>query len=41
MALRHVGFIVVGDDFVQEQGTDKFKMRVVGVSSPKQAIDVA
>ena len=41
MALRHFGFIVVGDDFVQEQGTDKFKMRVVGVSRPKQAIVVA
>ena len=41
MTLRHFGFIVVGDDFVQEQGTDKFKMKVVGVSKPKLAIDVA
>ena len=41
MPLRHFGFIVVGDDFVQDQGTDKFRMKVVGVSKPKQAIDVA
>jgi len=41
MALRSFGFIVVGDDFVQDQGTELFKMKVVGVSKPKQAIEVA
>lgn len=41
MTLRHFGFIVAGNDFVQEQGTDKFKMKVVGVNKPKQAIDEA
>jgi hypothetical protein len=41
MALTRFGFIVTGDQFVQEQGTEKFSMRVVGVSHPEQGIAVA
>lgn len=41
MALTRFGFIVTGDDFVQEQGTAAFRMRVVGVSSPDKGIAVA
>lgn len=41
MALEKFGFIVTGDDFEQVQGTDKFKMKVVGVSHPEQGIAVA
>ncbi len=41
MALTSFGFIVTGDDFRQEQGTPKFRMRVVGVREPKQGIEVA
>lgn len=41
MALERFGFIVTGDNFEQYQGTDKFKMKVVGVKSPEEAIEVA
>jgi len=41
MALTHFGFIVTGDDFVQQQGTPGFSMKVVGVSDPAQGIEVA
>lgn len=41
MALEKFGFIVTGDNFEQVQGTDKFKMTVVGVSRPEQGIAVA
>lgn len=41
MALERFGFIVTGDDFEQDQGTDKFSMKVVGVKSPEQGIEVA
>lgn len=41
MALTKFGFIVTGDDFVQYQGTDKFSMKVVGVSDASQGIAVA
>ena len=38
MALSKFGFIVTGDNFEQYQGTDNFKMKVVGVSHPEQGI---
>ena len=38
MALTQFGFIVTGDNFEQHQGTDNFKMKVVGVSHPEQGI---
>ncbi len=41
MALTRFGFIVTGDNFTQLQGTDRFKMTVVGVASPEQGIEVA
>ncbi len=41
MALEFFGFIVTGDDFEQYQGTDSFKMKVVGVRTPEQGVDVA
>ena len=41
MALHRFGFIVTGDEFVQQQGTDKFRMKVVGVSRPEQGIAAA
>ncbi len=41
MALTSFGFIVTGDDFVQHQGTNRFRMKVVGVKTPEQGIDVA
>lgn len=41
MALTKFGFIVTGDRFVQHQGTDKFQMKVVGVASPSEGIEVA
>lgn len=41
MALTSFGFIVTGDDFEQYQGTDAFKMKVVGVKNAEQGIDVA
>jgi 2-keto-3-deoxy-6-phosphogluconate aldolase len=41
MALTKFGFIVTGDNFVQHQGTEKFAMKVVGVSSPAEGIQVA
>lgn len=41
MALKKFGFIVTGDDFVQEQGTSQFYMKVVGVKKPEQGIEVA
>ena len=41
MALSKFGFIVTGDDFVQYQGTEKFSMKVVGVSDASQGVAVA
>jgi hypothetical protein len=41
MALTRFGFIVTGDDFEQDQGTEKFSMKVVGVSHPQAGIEVA
>ena len=41
MALHRFGFIVTGDEFTQIQGTDKFRMKVVGVSGPEQGIAAA
>jgi hypothetical protein len=41
MALKRFGFIVTGDDFEQEQGTEKFRMKVVGVRHPQQGVEVA
>ena len=38
MALSKFGFIVTGDNFEQYQGTEKFKMKVVGVCNPEQGI---
>ena len=41
MALTKFGFIVTGDNFVQYQGTEKFSMKVVGVSDPSEGITAA
>lgn len=41
MALERFGFIVTGDNFEQLQGTDRFSMKVVGVTTPEQGIAVA
>lgn len=41
MALRFFGFIVTGDDFEQYQGTADFRMKVVGVKTASQGVDVA
>ena len=41
MALTRFGFIVTGDDFVQWVGTDRFRMKVVGVRSAEQGVQVA
>jgi hypothetical protein len=41
MALTSFGFIVTGDNFVQRQGTEKFAMKVVGVSHPAEGIEAA
>ena len=41
MALTKFGFIVTGDNFVQYQGTEKFSMKVVGVSEPSEGVDAA
>jgi hypothetical protein len=41
MGLSRFGFIVTGDDFTQEQGTELFSMKVVGVKEVSQGIDVA
>jgi len=41
MALKFFGFIVTGDDFEQYQGTADFRMKVVGVKTAEQGIDVA
>ncbi len=41
MALKKFGFIVTGDNFTQQQGTDKFQMTVVGVRSAEQGVVVA
>ena len=41
MALTHFGFIVTGDDFEQEQGTENFRMKVVGVLHPQQGVEAA
>ncbi|MCE9598918.1 MAG: DUF6506 family protein [Spirochaetia bacterium] len=41
MALTKFGFIVTGDNFVQTQGTEAFRMKVVGVKKAEQGIEVA
>lgn len=41
MALERFGFIVTGDNFSQLQGTSTFSMKVVGIKSPEQGIEVA
>jgi hypothetical protein len=41
VALTKFGFIVTGDRFVQYQGTEKFSMKVVGVSHPEEGIAAA
>ncbi len=41
MALTKFGFIVPGDSFVQIQGTEKFHMKVAGVTDPKDGIEAA
>jgi hypothetical protein len=41
MALTKFGFIVTGDSFTQYQGTEKFKMKVVGVRQASEGIAVA
>lgn len=41
MALSRFGFIVTGDNFVQHQGTDRFAMKVVGVSHPSEGVEAA
>lgn len=41
MALERFGFIVTGGNFEQRQGTEKFKMKVVGVSHPEEGIEAA
>lgn len=41
VALKKLGFIVTGDNFEQLQGTTSFHMKVVGVKSPEQGIEVA
>ena len=41
MALKKFGFIVTGDRFVQYQGTEKFSMKVVGVSDPSEGVAAA
>jgi hypothetical protein len=41
MALTKFGFIVTGDRFVQHQGTERFSMKVVGVSHPEEGIAAA
>ncbi len=41
MALERFGFIVVGDSFEQELGTDSFSMKVVGIRNPKESLEVA
>jgi hypothetical protein len=41
MALTKFGFIVTGDNFVQHQGTERFSMKVVGVSEASEGIAVA
>jgi hypothetical protein len=41
VALTKFGFIVTGDEFVQYQGTEKFSMKVVGVSHPRDGVAAA
>lgn len=41
MPLTRFGFIVKGDHFEQRQGTEAFRMHVVGVRSPDEGIAVA
>jgi hypothetical protein len=41
MALTRFGFIVTGDGFVQWVGTDRFRMKVVGVQKPEEGVQVA
>jgi hypothetical protein len=41
VALTKFGFIVTGDNFVQQQGTPAFSMKVVGVKQASEGIEVA
>ncbi len=41
MALSKFGFIVCGGNFEQEQGTENFYMKVIGVKHPEQGIEAA
>lgn len=41
MALKKFGFIVTGDRFIQQQGTENFVMTVVGVQDPSEGINAA
>jgi hypothetical protein len=41
VALTKFGFIVTGDNFVQQQGTPGFSMKVVGVKQASEGIEVA
>ena len=40
-AITKVGFIVTGDNFTQMQGTEKFSMKVVGVATASEGVEVA
>jgi hypothetical protein len=41
VALTKFGFIVTGDNFVQQQGTPSFSMKVVGVKQASEGVEVA
>lgn len=41
MALTYFGFIVTGDSFEQMQGTENFRMKVVGVKHASEGVEVA
>ena len=41
MALQKFGFIVIGEHFENDIGSEQFQMKVVGIQKPNEAIDVA
>jgi Family of unknown function (DUF6506) len=41
VALTKFGFIVTGDNFVQQQGTPSFSMKVVGVKQASEGVEIA
>jgi len=41
MALERFGFIVIGDQFENTIGSEQFKMKVVGIKKPNEAIEIA